>query len=454
MPTGFDKYTGAAYSTVLELGFVGPQIRMAVALLHSATATGNATRAAIATAILDDWVAMTGPGFGHAVWDTAAHNGSGAWIDDGPGGAVFLRRAVESRRHALEAAALSDSMLASPGVADALRDALRGGEAAAVWRQWALSLADALLLMQVLGGRGGALLERRASPPAFSTLQAPDGSWARQYAVSPTPGGLPTPTEPSKTATALPLRFLAAAAAAPGGRPAYLSAALAAGEFAWAAFGSRGLYVGAAIDNPDVVDKESALFAMDGYLALAESAAAAAAAGGAGTNASVWLARASAAATTAASWVQLTRLPNPLDAPDQDFLPSDTSAGLGLIAVGHSGSDPFAAMFAAPLFRLCALLGGDALHARFGRLALANTKQGLDLSGARGFALPGFSSELWSFSVGWDVFSGHNDGRGVGDAHFVPWTAANGAYGVAQACAENATGRLPAACAIGMPLGC
>ena len=285
-------------------------------------------------------------------------------------------------------------------------------------------------------------------------MQAPNGSWARQYYVATTPGGLPTPSELSTTATALPLRFLAAAAAAPGGSAAYLDAAIAAGEYAWATFGSRSLYVGAAIDNPDVVDKESALFAMDGYLALAEAAAAASSTGRAMANASDWLARASAAAVTAASWVQLTKIPNPVDATMQDFLPGDTSAGFGLIAVGHSGSDSFASMFAWPLFQLCALRGGDALHARFGRLALANTKQGLDLSGSRGFAQRGFSSELWSFSVGWDVFSGHNDGRGVGDAHFVPWSAANGAYGVAQMCMNNATRGLPAACAAELVLNC
>jgi hypothetical protein len=34
VPTGFDKITGVAYSSIIELGFVGPQLRMAVALLQ------------------------------------------------------------------------------------------------------------------------------------------------------------------------------------------------------------------------------------------------------------------------------------------------------------------------------------------------------------------------------------------------------------------------------------
>ncbi len=65
-----------------------------------------------------------------------------------------------------------------------------------------------------------------------------------------------------------------------------------------------------------------------------------------------------------------------------------------------------------------------------------------------------FQSELFAFSVGWDIFSGHNDGRGVGDPHFVPWTSANGAYGVAQLClvTPEAVASLPPACALGVPL--
>ena len=128
---------------------MGPQLRMAVALLYSAMVTGNASRAEIAVSILDDWVAMAGPGFTHAVWDTAASGGEGAWIDDGPGGAVFLRRAIESHRHALEAAEIADAALTGPSVG-ALRSVLRAGEAAAVWRAWAFSLADVLLELQVL----------------------------------------------------------------------------------------------------------------------------------------------------------------------------------------------------------------------------------------------------------------------------------------------------------------
>lgn len=474
VPTGFDKMTGVPYSPVLELGFVGPQLRMAAALLYDGLTAGggvgNATRRDIAVAMLDAWVAATGPGYGHTVWDmghtssasaasitsdqkngdgdsvsagklvsrrsalkrapsetvvdagNGGDGGSGDWIDDGPIGAVFLRRAVVSHHHAIEAADLVTRF--APGNATLMAKA-------ATWRAWAMSLAAPLV-----------------------AAQATNGSWSRQYAVPNVTGAAPVPIETSTTATVLPIRFLVAAANATG-NVSWVASALAAGEYAWNQFGSRSLYVGAAIDNPDVLDKESALFAADSYLALAE-AAAMAVADGLGINASVWFARASSAALVASTWVQTVPLPNPLDSPVMDFSPSDTAVGYGLIAVGHSGSDSFSSMFLRTPLALCAAAAsaasaasrsaagatdrsegsgsGDAIHARFAALAAANTQQSLDLTGSKGYAQRGFSSELFSFSVGWDIFSGHNDGRGIGDPHFVPWTAANAAYGVASLC--------------------
>lgn len=439
VPTGFNKMTGVAYSSIIELGFVGPQLRMAVSLLQAGLAQGsrvqgNASLVAQAVAMLDAWVNATGPGFGHAVWDmqeTASNavprSGAalGHWVDDGTApdgeGVVYLRRVVESHRHALEAAALATEYCAGAPIpaSDPITHALCDRDRASAWLEWGVSLAHAL-----------------------ASLQASNGSFARQYALSSTPGGAPVPSQPSTTATALPLRLLVAAANATG-NSSLLGAAVAAGEYAWTQFGSLDLYVGAAIDNPDVIDKESSLFAMDGYLALYEA-----------TGDPVWLTRAARASVVASSWVRVTDLPNPVDAVhSMDWFANDTSAGLALIALGHSGSDTFDSMFVWPRLALCAATG-DPLHAAAARMALLNSKQPLDLSGAKGYAHPGFQSELFAFSVGWDIFSGHNDGRGVGDPHFVPWTSANAAYGVAQLCMQDpgALARLPPPCIPGVPL--
>lgn len=124
-------------------------------------------------------------------------------------------------------------------------------------------------------------------------------------------------------------------------------------QYAWSVFGAWDLYVGAAIDNPDVIDKESACFAMDAFLALYEASG----------RSEVWLERASAASVVASSWVRVTNWPNPVDNTNMDWDGNDTSAGLGLIAVGHSGSDTFDSMFIWPRLALCAATN-DTLHAQ------------------------------------------------------------------------------------------
>jgi len=431
VPTGFDKLTGKPYSSVIELGFVGPQLRIALGLLWSGlNSSSNYTHLNQAVDMLNAWSSIPGgEGLGHAVWDwrkAGDEAKGGGWIDDDPlgnGTQVYLRRAVVGKLHALEAAALavracsdnssSSSTTTNPWCASG--QALRDAQA---WQKWGMSLAEILL-----------------------ELQNPDGSFYRQYSVAPPH----TCTQCSTTSSPLPIRYLVTAAAsaikkkttlATTGDPSpYLVSALRAGEYSWSAFHSRDLYVGAAIDNPDVIDKESALFAMDGYLALFEA-----------TGNATWLNRSTAAALIASTWTRITNVPTPLDRKGgMDWAEGDSSVGLGLIAVGHSGSDTFDSMFIWPRLALCAATGGDSFHALFGALALANTKQPLDLSGVKGYAQRGFQSELFAFSVGWDIFSGHNDGRGVGDYHFVPWTAANGVYGAARLCMED-LGGLPAAC--------
>lgn len=426
VPTGFDKMTGVAYSPVIELGFVGPQLRMAVALLQSALSSGNATRASIAAAMLDGWVTQAGLGYSHAVWNMGETSVDGSalgwWIDDSNSSngqlAVYLRRQVVSHRHALEAANLLTWFCAAgnqswPPVALCARRT--------AWLQWALSLVDVLLL-----------------------LQQPNGSFARQYSVPTTPGAQPQPTDTSTTATVLPVRYLVEAYGMTT-NVSVLDAALRAGEYAWEQYGRYSWYVGAAIDNPDVLDKESSLFAMDSFLALHTA-----------TSNATWLDRAAAAALVASTWSRITNVPNPVDQPDMDWAQGDTTVGMGLIATGHSGSDTFDSMFVLPRLHLCALTGDPAVLATTARLALLNTKQPLDLTGRKGYAHRGFMSELFAFSVGWNIFTGINDGRGIGDFHFVPWTSANGAYGVAQLCLspenEAIIAMLPPQCLLAMQL--
>jgi len=412
VPTGANKTSGRVYSTVLELGFVGPAMRQAVSLLYLGLASDNpvgAVMAAQGSAIMDAWTAVAGPGWCHTVWDTR----DGTWIDDGTPGTSYTRRLVEGHLHAIEAADVVTAAAASGPVANARISRMLGNGWQArieAWKGWGLSLGPILL-----------------------GLQAEDGSWARAYARNASAPFGATPVDYSKTATALPMRFLVAAAKATG-NGSYIAAAEAAGLFAWYTFGSRSLYVGAAIDNPDVMDKESALFASDGYLALWEE-----------TGDASWLAAARAAALVAHSWHRLTSIPVPVDAPPSstDWASGDTSAGFGIIALGHSGSDVFASMFSASFLALC-IAGADgsgaepdAMHGRLARRLLTNTAQPLDLDGSKRFFAAGAQSELFDFSANWNVFTAENDGRGTGDPNWVPWTNANEGYGFVKTCSAS-----------------
>eukprot|EP00039_Didymoeca_costata_P016426 m.295091 g.295091 ORF g.295091 m.295091 type:complete len:124 (+) comp16393_c5_seq3:2204-2575(+) len=121
-----------------------------------------------------------------------------------------------------------------------------------------------------------------------------------------------------------------------------------------------------------------------------------------------------------------------------DWANGDNAAGMGLIALGHSGSDTFASMFPQYYFQLASLCSKFSVCSvdeytllyNQGQLLLYNTKQPLDIDQKKGYFHPGFSSELFTFSIGYNIFTNENDGRGIGDPHFVPWTSANSLYGL------------------------
>eukprot|EP00037_Helgoeca_nana_P030378 m.374917 g.374917 ORF g.374917 m.374917 type:complete len:862 (-) comp28176_c0_seq2:1158-3743(-) len=414
VPSGALKDTGVVYSSSLQMGFVGPQFREAYGLLWwglngsrpSGGAGGHATAVAQAKRMIDGWVSSNGgdgSGLSHTNWDLNLQrwcDDDGMWSCAHPNTSatrkVYLRREVVGHWHTLDAWALLNRTTTNPA------------DGRPAWRAAAVQFGQWLV-----------------------RHQAANGSWPRALTVTASAhSGVPASTsvsEPSTTATAIPIRLLVELWRVTG-NASFLGAATAAGSYAWEQYGRLGLYQGAALDNPDVVDKESALFALDGFLALAEAAPSA----GAGRNDTVWMDRAASAAVVAASWHRITDVPNPVDAASaMDWAAGDTACGLGLIALGHSGSDTFGSMFAAS-FAAVAEATGTAHLGRMARLQAYNTKQPMDLDGTKRYYLRGFMSELFSFSVGWNVFTSRNDGRGIGDPHWVPWVSANSAFGLTR----------------------
>ena len=378
---------GRVFSSVFQMGFVCPQLKLAYGLLwdvlNGASANANAKarkeRFDYAARIIDEWVrtsdaptaaldmgatSSAGVRLSHTAWShgfgqrgccpagvaqgdgcllvnhslqcqdpSVKWSGAGAWVDDSgrfsedprSDPVVWVRRLAEGGSLVLQAAALLKT--SSSSAANAKR--------AASWESWALAGADALL-----------------------ALQRSDGSWGRAYcrenasAASP-----PLDAEPllDKTDTLFPVYFLADASRHEYAQAAqrYLAAAERGAELAWALYGRRALYT--AGDYVPSNDKEAALFALRAYMSLAEASAPAVQ--------PMWLQRAAATALIADTYHYQVDVPLAVDRPRaapyskyndwaRDWYEGQTTVGLGFIEVGHSGVDTTGSEFVPELLRL------------------------------------------------------------------------------------------------------
>ena len=232
--------------------------------------------------------------------------------------------------------------------------------------------------------------------------QGSDGSFPRAWEA-----GTGTVLQSSTTVSHLPVAFLARLSGATG-KSIYLESALRAAEFSWNSGGNKGCFAGATLDNPNVVDKEAAIFALEGFLELHRS-----------TGDAVWVERAIAAAAIAETWVYAWDVAMPVDADETDlhWKPGVPTVGVQLIATGVSTCDGFLAMNAAAFAQLYRLTG-DEHFLDVARLVTHGTKAMLALPG-RAFDLcgPGWQQEHWCVAI--------PRGRGL-SRNWLPWvTVAN-----------------------------
>ncbi|OHB64492.1 MAG: hypothetical protein A2Y76_01275, partial [Planctomycetes bacterium RBG_13_60_9] len=129
--------------------------------------------------------------------------------------------------------------------------------------------------------------------------QRPDGSFPRRWK----PGSSEV-EEPTGTTSYNPVPLLVMMSEETGD-PKYKQAAIRAAEHVWANWGTRGVFIGGAIDNPNITDKEAGMLSMEAYLSLYDS-----------TKEPKWLQRAQAAADFAESWIWIWNVPMPVDAND------------------------------------------------------------------------------------------------------------------------------------------
>ncbi len=179
----------------------------------------------------------------------------------------------------------------------------------------------------------------------------------------------------------------------------YRAAALRAGEFCLASVHEAYAYVGGTADNPNVLDKEAGVLAMQAFLALHDL-----------THDSKWIAPAAQAATFAETWTYGWNVPVPPDDPKVVFPGNRTTLGVSLIAAGHSGADDFMALTVADYVRLCRLTG-DAHFLRFAQFLQRGTAQLMNWDGKLGYAYPGLMMEALNLA----------SPRGHGVKGWLPW---------------------------------
>jgi len=240
--------------------------------------------------------------------------------------------------------------------------------------------------------------------------QRADGSFPRRWKPSSNEAA-----EPSGTASynAVPVLVLMSEVTGDG---KYRESAIRAADYTWTEYGSRGLFVGGASDNPNITDKEAGLLSLEAFLALYED-----------SHDSKWLDYAEAAGDFAESWIWIWNLPMPADA-DSSLLHwkrGVSTVGLqGITALHAGGADEYLDCAVALYARLYNYTR-DPHYLEVTRLLLHDTKSMVALPGRlydmRG---PGWQQENFGLGPG-------PRGRGVGSHRlWLPWISANHLHGI------------------------
>jgi hypothetical protein len=268
---------------------------------------------------------------------------------------------------------------------DAYRREKRQGREHPEWLRWSLQFVDWML-----------------------PQQREDGSFPRSWVA-----GTGEANEASGTSSYNPVALLVRLSEETGQRR-YLDAAIRAADNVWANYGSHGVFVGGATDNPNIVDKEAGMLSMEAFLSLYES-----------TKELKWLERAQAAGNYAETWIWIWNLPMPLDGKDANLhwkLGVPTVGVQGITARAVGGVDEYLD-WAVPAYARLYKYTKDPHYLDVARILLHNTKIMLALPG-RTYDLkgPGWSQEHWRM--------GPNN-RGVGTHRsWLPWVSVNHLHGI------------------------
>jgi hypothetical protein len=236
--------------------------------------------------------------------------------------------------------------------------------------------------------------------------QRADGSFPRSWNA-----GVGTPREESGTSSCIPVPLLVKLSEETG-QQKYLDCAIRAADYTWETYGSRGIFIGGATDNPNVTDKEAGMLALEGYLILYEN-----------TKDNKWLERAKAAANFAESWIWIWNVPMPVDADPANlgWKPGVPTTGVNGITARGSGVDEYMA-WSVPAYAKLYRYTNDEHYLDVARILLLNTKAMLAIPGRTYDLLgPGWQQENWSM--------GRNRGNGS-HRSWLPWVSVNHLHGI------------------------
>ncbi len=240
--------------------------------------------------------------------------------------------------------------------------------------------------------------------------QREDGSFPRRWK-----SGTSEVAEASGTTSYAPVPLLVIISEETGDSK-YRQAAVRAADYIWANYGSRGLFVGGASDNPNITDKEAGMLSMEAFLSLYDS-----------TKDAKWLDRAKVAGDFAESWIWIWNLPMPLDADDSQLYWKKGVPTIGVqgITALHAGSADEYLDWAVPSYAKLYNYTKDEHYLDVARILLHDTKSMVALPG-RQYDMKGIG---WQ-QEGWRLGPG-GPGRGVGGHRFwLPWISSNHLYGI------------------------
>jgi hypothetical protein len=237
------------------------------------------------------------------------------------------------------------------------------------------NILDAYVYMKKKGiDKPGWLEFCRKAADWLVRIQNEDGSYYRAYNTSD--GSM---RMDSKANTISVVRFLIQFYLVTG-EEKYKETALRAGEWAYDNTYRNMEYRGSTCDNADIIDNESGIYAMFGFLALYDL-----------TGDDKWLEALIGAADYTETWTYVWSFPVRVLWPNHPFTKNSIS-GQSPVTIGGGGGDMYMAACAYIYYRLY-VITGDEHYLDYAEFIHNNPRQANDIDGSFGYALPGLSHE-------------------------------------------------------------